>query len=183
MAGHLAAATARIAFGKIGIGEVEVAHPFGEHHGPVPVVGEQVVLFLEKHRDDRQGLMTHAGDLEPALALAKQNAFAAVPFAAQVHEFEQLEFVVSCAGAMLAHGLFPNSLIGNRLSFFATENFGRAGDGPPALNLGGRCCSGIQIHRLHGAGAGNDWPMIPSAAAGAAAQFNAFFASTPIAPT
>ncbi len=84
---------------------------------------------------------------------------------------------------MLAHGLFPNSLIGNRLSFFVTENFGGAGDGPPAPNLGGRCCSGIQIHRLHGAGAGNDWPMIPSAAAAAVAEFNAFFASTPIAPT
>ena len=50
-------------------------------------------MLVHEHRQNSHRFVANSGNLEPALALAVQNAFTAVAFAAEIHELEKLELI------------------------------------------------------------------------------------------
>jgi hypothetical protein len=85
MTGQLAPATPGGPLGKKDEGNILDRHSPGQNQRLVAIVGENKIIAPESGRHRAERLVTHAGDLKPALALTAEDSLASVRLASLQH--------------------------------------------------------------------------------------------------
>ena len=90
---HLAAAAAGIALGEIFEAELTRCHAAPQNQTAVAIVGHDIIIRFHLHRNRRQGLVTHSGNMKMSLTLTIQILLAQVSVAAFQHRGQEPQFI------------------------------------------------------------------------------------------
>ena len=97
MGRHLPAAAAGVALGKIFQGQIARRHAPAQNQAAIAIVGDDIIVRLHLHRNRRQRLVAHSGNVKMSFALAIKILLAQIGVAALQHQPEKPQFVLLCS--------------------------------------------------------------------------------------